>query len=37
MLLHGTFDTVYKGPLVLGYVYIRTVMVVCAYEGDPCA
>ena len=25
MLLDGTFDAVYKAPLVLGYAYNRTV------------
>ena len=33
MLLHGTFDTVYKAPLVLGYVYNRTVGGIYEDEG----
>ena len=32
MLLDGTFDAVYKAPLVLGYVYNRT--VVCFFISN---
>lgn len=35
MLLHGTFDTVYNAPLVLGYVYNRTHVAVYESEGPP--
>ena len=36
MLLDGTFDAVYKAPLVLGYVYNRILVGIYIHMGSPC-
>ena len=35
MLLHGTPEAVYKGPLVLVYMYNGTVVFTGVYMGSP--